>query len=273
MTEEIQIEEIRDKSGQIRKLGSLVLPKGFVSSMPVYQDSLVYDDGEIIKMIADVNRPIARKMFGKDWLINQFQTGACNGYAAANAKARMRFKRGLKKLLFSGAFLYSLMNGGRDNGSALEDGLKFVQTVGCCPADLVTWKMIYPHLQPANARAEAAKHKGLVCFALTGKPAEIRQKLKSALAAGYCCVVAVHVGGRFESLKKGICGVDNGIGNHAVCVDDFRIINGTELYDMPNSWGEQFGEEGRGYLTWDHFAQTCQSHMFYAIGSTDDIGD
>jgi hypothetical protein len=168
--------------------------------------------------------------------------------------------------LFSGAFLYSLINGGRDQGSALEDGLREIERTGCCPESLVDWKGIYPKLQPANARAEAAKHKGLCAYAC-----QTKQGFRTALAAGFPVIIAVHAGSRFQRLNaNGIAGVDNGGGNHAIHCDDICIINGTEVYDSVNSWGLQYGQQGRAYLTWDSFAQTFGNHTFYAIGSTEE---
>lgn len=158
------------------------------------------------------------------------------------------------------------MNGGRDNGSMLADGLKVIQQYGSCPEALVPWDMIYPKQQPSNAREEAAKHKGLICYA-----AGTLQGLRTGLAKGFIAIVAVHAGGNFQRLNKnGIAGVDGGGGNHAVHVDDLCVVGGTEVYDMNNSWGTSYGTSGRAYLTKDTFAQTFGNHTFYLIGSTEE---
>lgn len=269
MSEDFNIDQIIDRHGEVRRMGSLVKSNAFVSAHSSFESAYaVYDDAMIKRLITDTNRRTSRAFFDDSWILNQGQYGSCNGQALAEALARARVLRGLPKLLLSGAYAYSKMNGGRDNGSALEDGLKVVQQYGCAPLDLVPQNQIYPNLQPKNADQEAAKHKGLSAFAV-----ETKQGLRSALAAGFPCIVAVHVGNRFDTLKGGICGLDNGSGNHAVCVDDLKIINGTEVYDMANSWGLSFGDKGRGYLVWDHFAGTFNNHMFYAIASTEEAGE
>ncbi len=258
------IEEYQDSSGTIRRLGTLIPQQGLVSSFPVFEDDVtVLDDSDIRRLITDPDRTPRRKLFGPDWVQNQNSHGSCNGFAGADALGKRRWiDRGVKELL-SGAFLYSLINGGRDNGSMLEDGLRAIKETGICSASLVPWNQIYPNQQPREAREAAGKLKGLTAYAV-----RTRQGLRTALAAGYPCVVVVSAGRNFDRLNaQGIAGVDGGSGNHAVHCDDLCIVGGTEVFDMQNSWGPQYGQQGRAYLTWDSFAQTFRYHTFYAIGS------
>lgn len=269
---------IFDNSGELRRLGSLCLPddanednKRLFTSMPVFEDTFtIFDDSDIKKLLTDPNRAVRREMFGIEWLINQLKWGSCNGHAEAGAYQRARYIRGFDdKTLYSGAWIYSLINGGRDNGSALEDGLKVCESVGNVPLSMVSADMIYPSLQPnqTTLKAEASKHKAFKAYAVLTK-----QGFRSAGAAGFMLIVAVNAGNGFMRLNSsGIAGVDNGPGNHAVCVDDMRLINGTEVFDDPNSWGPTYGQNGRAYLVWDHFAQTFGRHMFYAIPTTQEI--
>lgn len=194
---------------------------------------------------------------------------SCNGYAGAGGLQAARWIRGIRDgLKLSGAHLYSKINGGRDMGSALEDGLKAIKKWGIAPADLVPWDQIYPQEQPRNADAEATKHKGLTCYAV-----QTRQGFRTAVAAGFPVIVAVHAGRNFQRLNaQGIAGVDSGRGNHATFVLGAKLIGGTECYDMQNSWNTRYGTGGRCFLTWDSFAQTFGTHTFYAIASTDDAG-
>lgn len=264
-----EIEIIRDTNGEVRRLGSLENPEGFVCAYATIETAIgVWDDAEIRRVITSPNRVPRRAVFGPSWVQNQRSPGSCNGYALGGGLSKARWVRGIQdKLLLSGAFPYSLMNGGRDNGSMLGDGLQIVETFGSCPESLVPWDQIYPHLQPANAKSEAAKHKGLVCYA-----AETLQGLRTGLAKGMIAIVAVHAGSNFQKLNsQGIAMVDSGRGNHAVHIDDLCMIAGTEVFDMQNSWGTQYGKNGRAYLTADSFAQTFGTHTFYLIGSTEEI--
>ena len=266
MAESIEI--ILDDEGNERRLGSWQNPEGFVSAYPTFESVFeTWDDQQIRKVIMDQKRVPRRKVFGPSWIQNQRSHGSCNGFALSGGLSKSRYLRGIQdKLILSGAFPYSLMNGGRDSGSALSDGLKVIEQYGSCPESLVPWDLIYPRQQPANAKAEAAKHKGLVCYA-----AGSLQGLRTGLAKGFIAIIAVHAGGNFQRLNsQGIAGVDSGGGNHAIHCDDLCIVGGTEVFDACNSWGTGYGTEGRAYLTADTFRQTFGNHTFYLIGSTEE---
>lgn len=256
---------IIDPQGNTRLLGTIPKVTLKVTATPVFEDTFsLYTDAEIRDIITDPNRTPKRKLFTKEWILNQKSHGSCNGHAIASCLARMRWLSGiLDKLLFSGAYAYSKMNGGGDNGSALEDDIPEVTKWGIAPASLVTWDMIYPRLQPPNADTEAAKHKGFKPFAV-----RTMQGLRTALAKNFACVVAMQVGNSFSNLdSNGICGFDHGMGNHALCCDDL-VWNSSlnkELFDIPNSWGPDFGDDGRLYATERHFSETFNNHMFVAL--------
>jgi len=261
------LEEIKSRDGVVRRLGSLVVPDGMVCSAPVYEDEFeVWDTADIMKVVSDGNRVPSRRMFpAEKWIENQRSHGSCNGYAGASAYSRLLKIIGHDdEYHASGAWIYSLINGGRDQGSQLIDGMRVGQDVGYASEETVAWNMIYPNQQPlAKARAEAAAHKGRNYYRC-----RTLQALKTALAQGWPGVVAVHAGSRFNKMTGGIAGVDRGPGNHAVCVDDLVIVRGKLVYDMPNSWGiEGYGDGGRAYLTDDHFALTLPNHVFYVLRS------
>lgn len=261
---------IIDANGDVRRLGSLLPPAGFVSALPTFEKEYpVWEDDQIRKIVTDPNRKPSRIRFDSSWIKNQLNFGSCNGFAGASSLSKARVKRGLSRVDLSGSYLYSRINGGRDRGSMLADGMDAVQKFGIAPESMVNAKMIYPNLQPAGADAEALKHRGLVAYAV-----QTKQGFRTAMAAGFPVIVAVQAGSRFQTFNgSGIAYVDGGSGNHAVHVDDIQVVNGTEVYDMANSWGLSFGQQGRLYLSWDSFAQTFTTHVFYAIGSTFDKED
>ena len=266
---EIIIDEIIDESGQVRRLGSLAPPKGFVSSFRTFEsEHPVLDDSDIKRLIQDPNRTPSAALFDfKNWIKNQFDKGSCNGWAGASAYAKARYLRGFTDgKTFSGSFLYSLINGNRDQGSALEDGLREIQRTGVCEFDLNKWDRIFSNQISAEARANAAKHKGLDCFAV-----QTKQGFRSALAMKMPVIVAVQAGRNFQRLNSdGIASVDNGSGNHAIHSHDIKIVKGTEVYPSDNSWGFNYGQNGSANLHWDSFEQTFGHHTFYAIASTEE---
>lgn len=264
------IEEIIDTTGEVRRLGSLMPPENMVSAFPPFAGDAehpVWSESDIRRVLRSTGRKPARQTFGTQWIQNQRSHGSCNGYGWAAAYARARWMKGIQDgKLFSGAYAYSLMNGGQDRGSILEDGMRNAQERGICLESTVAWNQIYPHqFDKAKADAEAANYKALNCYHCRTKEA-----WDTGLATGlFFGIAAVHAGNNFQRLNgQGIAGVDNGSGNHAVCIDDIVEINGTLVYDMANSWGTAYGQQGRAYLTWDSFVQTFQRHVFYLIPIT-----
>lgn len=210
--------------------------------------------------------------FDKSWVKNQRNKSSCNGFAEATALSKARVRRlGMKhRLDLSGAYAYSLINGGRDRGSMLDDGMEKCGTHGIATEATVPWDAIFrSQYDTAKADAEAAENKGLECYAVRTELA-----LASALVNGFDVVVAVHAGNGFMQVNaEGIAQGDNGPGNHAVSADGIGWSEGLKciLFDHQGSWGTSYGQQGRAALTWArHFAQTTQYHVFYAVKSTTD---
>jgi hypothetical protein len=245
----------------------LLLPEpGFVSSMPVFAENVdLLPEDKIIEM-ANSGLVDGRKRYDESWVCDQRDKGSCNGWAGASALAKSRVDRGLDRVDLSGAYLYSLINRGGDNGSLLDEGMRAMQERGVATAATVKWDQIYPSLyDKAKADAEAAENKGFECYRLT-----TRAELFTALAVGFKCVVAVDVQNQFMRLDSlGRPGGSNGPGNHAVHADGLAVIGGKLLATAANSWGTVYGLRGRMNLDFDmHFASTIGIHGFYAVRST-----
>lgn len=262
----MDIEEFQGLDGEIRRPGSLILPEGFVSSFPPYAgdaETPVWEDKDIKRVISDPNRrDITKVVPFSVYGTNQGSTSACNGWAGANAVTVTRKLTGIDDgWVGSGSYVYSKINGGRDNGSMLEDGLKAIQTYGVASRKTVPSDSIYTSQYPKSADVEAKDNRGLQCYRVTSK-----QAFRTALAIGWVGIVAMHVGNKFVNFRgTGVAPLANGKGNHAVLVTDLRLVNGTEHYITDNSWGISWGDTGRCRLVWDHFAQTFTTHAFYVV--------
>jgi hypothetical protein len=226
---------------------------------------------EITELISNENRTPARQRFpAGQWIRNQGGRGSCNGYAGAWALSRARVIAGLPFVPLSGEFLYSMINGGVDRGSMLDDGMKAIQERGVARESLVKHESYLWSQMSQEARADAASHMAFECYRV-----ESELGLASGLALGFVGVVAVHASNAWSSLSGGVSRPSNGPGNHAVVCQDVRS-NGSQLqFDIANSWGQRWGDNGHTWNTWkDHFIQTVGYHDFYLIrGVTDDPQD
>lgn len=210
--------------------------------------------------------------FDSSWVKNQKQFSSCNGFAEASALSKARVRRmGMKhRVDLSGAYAYSLINGNRDRGSMLLDGMEKCGEIGIATEKTVPYSAIFrSQYDTAKADAEAANYKGLECYAVRTELA-----LASALINGFDVVVAVHAGNGFMQVDAaGIANGDNGPGNHAVHEDGIGWSEGLNclVFDHQGSWGTSYGRAGRAGLTWErHHKQTTQYHVFYAVKSTTD---
>lgn len=256
-----------DATGELRRMGCLLPPAGFVSSFPAFEDKIPLLEDADIKRIAQSGDADGRNKFDVTWIQDQRSHGSCNGFAGAMALSRARVRRGLERVTLSGAYLYSLINGGQDRGSALEDGMRALAERGCATLATVGWDAVFPsQYDRAKADAEAARFRAFECYAVKSL-----QGLWSALALGFDCVVAVHAGSNFMRVNsQGVAGVDNGPGNHAVLCDGLTWEGGELVGTGANSWNVNYGVNGRMGLRAAHFAQTFSRHVFFALRSTSD---
>jgi len=223
------------------------------------------------------NKPVKRREQFRDkkYRINQRQRGSCASAATLLSKYRAMVLGGWNEFpLLSWEFLYAQVNGGQDRGSLLEDNMKAVMTTGVAPLDTqrhpINRDIDKSDYTPEEYR-EAQKYRAVDCRTI-----DTELELATLLLSGAgAAVVAVDVDGSFMQMdRNGIAGGGNGVGNHAVCVDDVDIINGELAFDNDGSWGENVHDGGRVYLTWKrHFHKTPKYHRFFALLAASNPGD
>lgn len=256
-----------DIHGNERKLGCIPRePKIKVGS--AFEDNFdVWDDKTIAEVIATrKSRQEYLKSIGF-WDIfttkaNQFNSNGCNGWLTANAYTLARVLGGNKEfVVFSGAYNYSLMNGGVDQGSVLEDGYRTASQHGFVPVEQCPWNMIY--------RAETRRFDVVAALnrAADPYPARTLQGFKTGLARGAIGGAAIEVGNRLERPgANGIAGIDRGPGNHAVATIDIQQLpDGRFKFPTYLDWGASHGHEGVIDLIEDHYADTFGNHMFWLM--------
>lgn len=254
--------------GTVVGTGLMLPPPQFSTNLPVYEDSGPMWTWEQIDSVVKAGLADGRKKFDKSLIKNQRNHGSCNGFAGSSAQTRARMRRGLSRVDLSGAYLYSLINGNRDNGSMLDDGMNALMKQGCAEEQYAKWNQIYRSQYDTRAAdASAARFKADECYAVGTK-----QGLFSALAAGFDCVVAVHVESGFNVNRDGVVTEGRGPGNHAVGCDgaiwDEKYGYLTTNY---NSWDVVYGIDGRMLCSWEYqYQYTTKYHKFYAIRTTGD---
>jgi len=263
---------VTDWKGDDRRMGSLPDKHLLAAGTPTFDDLLAANEIEpytdaMIEEIARSGEADGEKKFGSIFNDDQHSKGSCNGQAEAGALGTARYRRGEPLEKLSGAYAYSLMNGGSDNGSALASSLANVERYGVCRASLCRWDQIYPHLyDKAACDADAKRFRGFLQL-----PAMSLRVVWTALCMRFDVVVAVHAGNNFMRLTaEGTAGVDGGPGNHAVRCDGIRWTSFGPTGTGMNSWGLSYGKNGRMDLHEGHFRQTFSRHQFWVLPSSQD---
>lgn len=223
---------------------------------------------QVLRLINDPQRRMGRKRFDSSWIGNQGGFGSCNGYAGAKALQRSRVMGGRSRVDLSGEGLYAQINDGRDQGSGLQEGMECLCENGVPPESMIPprstyrWDKINQEAKDARSRFKADE-----CYR-----AESDEELAVGVALGFMAVVAVQANDSFQNLDdNGIASDTDGPGNHAVGVDDVRFFAGEYQYDFYNSWGLNYGDKGRAFLSWRrHFGGPSRNHAFYLIRTAND---
>lgn len=267
--------ETIEVDGDVRGLGCLV-PDEFPTNYPSFVDTFAGTVLSMDQIRAELSgKPSMysrrQRFAGPKYIRNQKKTNGCNGWATAAMLSRVRELRGEPYVCLSGADAYSQMNDNRDQGSTLARGLVVCQN-GIAPESLAPDDRIYASQVSAEARASRTRYKGFKPYAV-----DTEEELATGLLLGHCGVIAVHVTQAFYKQDgDGVNQAGNGVGNHAVGVQDLRLgRNGDIQFDMPNSWDTTYLDGGYTWLTWaKHMSQCVKNHRYWLlVSSTDDEGD
>ncbi|PJZ70662.1 cysteine protease [Leptospira perolatii] len=205
---------------------------------------------------------------------NQGQQGSCVAWSTAYAtksyqeyierKAKgnwsLRTQSGEPNYsqIFSPAFIYNQINGGRDNGSLISDAMRLVVETGAA-----TWEAMpydegnYLRRPPQTAFDTASKFKAKEFL-------RVRQtdpnEVKSQLSQGRPVVAGIIVYENFMNLKgKEIYkdGVGKTYGGHAISIVGYD--DSKNAFKFINSWSTDWGDQGYGYIDYRWFTKVCQS--------------
>lgn len=259
--------------GELKGTGLIAHPLGAVCCAPTFEQVFAdqveqLNEAELLKIAK--SGKLRGDRFGDEFTLDQGSFGSCNPTAAAGCQMRMEVISGRRLTILSGAYLYGYINGGRDSGSMTADSMTGAVNIGfaslaTCPRDKIHGR----GFDERQAKAEALTHRGFESY-----PVRTRLGRFTALAKGFFLVVVVQAGSKFSRINSdGLAGVDRGSGNHAVLCEGLSAVNNELIADGRNSWGLGYGNRGRMGLTEEHFEQTNDQHVMWALRSTQGGGD
>lgn len=203
--------------------------------------------------------------YDSTWTKNQNGWGKCASSAATYAVEKARHIAGQPRVELSDDYLYSLVNGGRDQGSTLSANLAAITQKGIATRRTVREGQITRRAyDTAKADKEALRFRAHEGFAT---PTE--QDVVAALLAGKPVVIAIHVGRNWRNFDRdGVLIGDQGPGNHSEHLDHVRYNRQKSRFEFRehSSHGTSQGEGGFFWVTWSqHLATVHSSHVFYAV--------
>jgi len=166
---------------------------------------------------------------------------------------------GTMNRVFSPAFVYNQINGGRDQGSYIGDALDLLVKKGSPPLSVMPYSDRDFRTQPNLSQLqEAAKYKALRYAHID--PTNITA-IKAELAKGNPVVFGMKLRESFSYLKNDVYDSPSGtvLGGHAMTLvgyDDNKVSQKKHqgAFRFINSWSEYWGDRGYGWVSYRVFA-------------------
>jgi len=186
-------------------------------------------------------------------ILNQGSTSACVGHGCASGMELVWKQLGNPPQEFTPFFIYGLINGGRDAGAMISNGLMALKRYGAALNGSLPAGVMFQNQFPQEAMTQAMRFRLSMAFKC-GNFDEICQ----AVNLGFAAPVGLMVGDNFSMVDaNGVCPLrTSGGGGHCVLgVGLKKHPSYGWLLKIQNSWGERFGNKGHAYLRREHFSQ------------------
>jgi hypothetical protein len=260
------MEEIVDNFGFRRKLGCKPSDESLVAKVMAWPSN----------MSPLIPRPTWKKCAFFDWpetikILDQGQTGSCNGHAAIKSMEYQRYVSGMSYQKLSPWYVYSILCGGIDSGSNILDALRLLKEKGTCLDSSVPHGTINPSRLGKSCHEEAKRFRIEV-----GSRLETWDEIVTSVILRCPINLSVHVGSSFNNLDvDGIPPAPYGPANHAVCcAGGFKITSkGEPSVLCANSWGAKWGFSGFFWITERHFSRSAYFEAYTVASCRDDPSD
>jgi len=249
---------------------------GWAPETPSIKDWLWKDSPYANNPMPTEDSPDRRELGHNAPVTDQGDTGSCVGQSSAYAVEYLtRIDRdAYHSTMYSALFQYYVARTADgpewakvDSGAYIRDSLDCLRTIGIAPASnwpfkpLPMPKKLFTKPSPSVYKA-AARWKLGAHWRLNGI-----EEVAKAIAAGLAVVGGLTLYSSFEPGPDGICPMptrrDDEWGGHALYFD--RVLPARKLVRFQNSWTDQWGERGYGYIPYDYVDRADLADDFWAM--------
>jgi len=198
-------------------------------------------------------------------MLDQGQEGSCVGHGSCAAQMLARSMSGQTVRHLSPTFIYSLIDGGSDNGAEPADAAMTLTTKGVCLMNEFGEGEYLASKIPTGAYTTAERFKALEIYSCANF-----DEVVSAFLLGFSVFDTIMVGARFDSLDSdGVPPVAIGPGNHCTALGESLKQTSTGLWvvEHRNSWGTAWGLNGRFFQAEANCTRQGSNYEAYAIKS------
>lgn len=233
----------------------------------------VYDKAEVFEPLADnVKNPLPERVSLEKYAperLNQGRQGSCVAWSSAYAARSILYARQTGKdpntVAFSPSFLYNQIGLEGCQGSYIIRAMENMQQVGAMPFRDFPYDENDCSSQPAQFQLQSAdkyRIKGFNRLSKSGDDYKVDMlAVKQNLAQGAPVVIGMMVGGTFMQEMMGqkvwIPSSDDynkmGFGGHAMSVIGYDDFLEGGAFQIMNSWGNEWGENGMGWIRYKDF--------------------
>ncbi len=222
--------------------------------------------------------------------LNQGRQGSCVGWAAAYGARTILHSRQTGKdpnsHTFSPSYVYNQIAFEGCQGTYLHYAMETLQKQGALPFSEFDYNEGSCRLQPTNSEKTSAAEfriRGYERLSLGASNYKVDiNAIRQNLAAGAPVVIGMMVG---QSFTQGMMGKQlwrpsqsdlrgtSRLGGHAMCVIgyDDTALNGKGAFEIMNSWGERWGENGIAYVSYPDFEYFVkEAYGLYPMGQAND---
>ncbi|MEM9885591.1 MAG: C1 family peptidase [Bacteroidota bacterium] len=261
---------------------------GFTPNQEEYDKRLVYAS------LADGRNGLPQSMSLKQYApqrLNQGRQGSCVGWASAYAARTILHARQTgnapNRNAFSPSFVYNQIAFEGCQGTYLHYAMETMKKQGALPFAEFEYNEGSCRLQPSNSEKRQAAQFRIKGYERLSQGANDYKvdinAIRQYLASGSPVVIGMMVGQSFtqgmrnrqvwQPTRSDVSGIKR-LGGHAMCVIGYNdtALNGEGAFQIMNSWGDDWGDEGIAWVGYDDFQYFVkEAYGFYPMGNAADV--